>query len=69
MSSNLPRKRAITVPVMEVLLYGDTYARGYKTFFMLNSGEHEIFSAFKYENAIGCIFVFISREKFMLSSV
>ena len=26
-------------------------ARGYKTFFMLNSAEHEIFSANKYENA------------------
>ena len=24
---------------------------GYKTFFMLNSAEHEIFSANKYENA------------------
>ena len=24
---------------------------GYKTFFMLNSSEHEIFSANKYENA------------------
>ena len=26
-------------------------ARGYKTFSMLNSAEHEIFSANKYENA------------------
>ena len=26
-------------------------AQGYKTFFMLNSAEHEIFSANKYENA------------------
>ena len=25
--------------------------RGYKTFFMFNSAEHEIFSANKYENA------------------
>ena len=25
--------------------------RGYKTFFKLNSAEHEIFSADKYENA------------------
>ena len=25
--------------------------RGYKTFFMLNSAEHEIFSANEYENA------------------
>ena len=25
--------------------------RGYKTFFMLNSAEHEIFSGNKYENA------------------
>ena len=29
-------------------------ARGYKTFFMLNSAEHEIFSANKYENANNC---------------
>ena len=27
------------------------WPRGYKTFFMLNSAEHEIFSAIKYENA------------------
>ena len=26
-------------------------ARAYKMFFMLNSAEHEIFSAYKYENA------------------
>ena len=42
---------------------------GYKTFFMLNSAEHEIFSANKYENAIVGIFIFISRENFMLSYV
>ena len=28
-----------------------TWPRGYKTYFMLNSAEHEIFSANKYENA------------------
>ena len=28
-----------------------TRPRGYKTFFMLNSAEHETFSANKYENA------------------
>ena len=28
-----------------------TWPRGYKTTFMLNSAEHEIFSANKYENA------------------
>ena len=28
-----------------------TWPRGYKTFFMLNSAEHEIFFANKYENA------------------
>ena len=27
------------------------WPQGYKTFFMLNSAEHEIFSANKYENA------------------
>ena len=27
------------------------WPRGYKTFFMLNSAEHEIFSTNKYENA------------------
>ena len=34
---------------------------------MLNSAEQEIFSANKYENAN--IFIFISREIFMLSYV
>ena len=29
----------------------DTRPRVYKTFFMLNSAEHEIFPANKYENA------------------
>ena len=41
--------------------------RGYETFFVLNSAEHEIFSANKYENAIVGIFIFIGRELFMLS--
>ena len=27
-----------------------SWSRGYKTFFMLNSAEHEIFSANRYEN-------------------
>ena len=55
-------KRAIGVRVIEVLLnlylwifsftcIKDFWARGYKTFFMLNSAEHEIFSANKCENA------------------
>ena len=34
---------------------------------MINSAEHEIFSANKYE--IVGIFIFISRENFMLSYV
>ena len=29
----------------------EIWPRGYKTFFMLNSAEHEIFSANKYKNA------------------
>ena len=29
----------------------EIWPQGYKTFFMLNSAEHEIFSANKYENA------------------
>ena len=37
-----------------------------KLFFMLNLAEHENFSANKYE--VG-IFIFISREIFMLSSI
>ena len=45
--------------------------RGYKTFFMLNSAENEIFSANKYENANNSwqFLFFISREIFMLSYV
>ena len=45
-------------------------ARGYKTFFMLNSAEHENFSVInmKMPTIVG-IFIFISREIFMLSYV
>ena len=75
-------------------VFCDIWPRGYKTFLMLNSAEHEIvllinlklltiansfllniaehkkFSANKYENAnyFG-IFIFISRENFMLDLV
>ena len=35
----------------ERLIFQDIRPRGYKTFFMLNSAELEIFSANKYENA------------------
>ena len=52
------------------------WARGYKTFFMLNSFEHEILNAHKYIQillinvkmpiVVG-ILTFISRKKFMLS--
>ena len=42
--------------------------RGYKTFLMLNSAEHEMFSANKYENANNSWhFIFVSREIFMPS--
>ena len=48
-------------------------ARGYKTFFMLISAEHKIFSANKYENAllafsyllaekISCLAIFSKKE-------
>ena len=33
------------------LLFSNTRLRGYQNFFMLNSAEHQIFSANKYENA------------------
>ena len=60
----------------------ENQARSYKTF-MLNSAEHEMFSANKYENAnnswhfhiyqqrnyIVGIFIFISREIFTFSYV
>ena len=39
--------------------------RDYKTFYVLNSAEHEFFSTNKYENAI---LIFI-REIFMLSYI
>ena len=42
--------------------------QGYKTFFVLNSAAHENFSANKYITIVG-IFIFISREIFMLSYV
>ena len=37
--------------VPELYNIDNTRTQGYKTFFMLNSAEHEIFSANKYENA------------------
>ena len=41
-----------------------------QNFLVLNSAEHEIFSTNKYQNAaIVGIFIFISREIFMLSFV
>ena len=36
---------------LNILQQERNWSRGYKTFFMLNSAEHEIFSANKYENA------------------
>ena len=48
----------------------ETWPRGYKSLFMLNSAEHEIFSANKYANANNSrIFRFISRDIFMHSYV
>ena len=32
-------------------MVGQSWARGYKTFFMLSSAEHEIYQANKYLNA------------------
>ena len=37
-------------------------------YFLLNTDEHEKFSANKLENA-NCIFIFVNREHFMLSRV
>ena len=41
-------------PEQTVGMHRLVWPRGYKTFFMLNSAEHEIFSANKYENANNC---------------
>ena len=44
-------------------------ARGYKTFFMLNSAEHEFFPAYKCENAnknVNGILTFMSRKNAIL---
>ena len=35
-------------------MYAQLWARSYKTFFMLNSAEHEILNAHKYEKANNC---------------
>ena len=43
--------RVVMVKVETGWQIEQTWPRGYKTFFMLNSAEHEIFSAYKYENA------------------
>ena len=57
-------------PVFEQLK-NISWPRGYKSFFMLNSAEHEIFSANKFMKMpiIVDIFIFISREIFMLSYI
>ena len=51
-------------------MHSVTWPRGYKTFFMLNSAEHEIFSANKYENLaekFSCSAMF-SKKKFAIVS-
>ena len=48
--------------MVHINLNGYIWPQGYKTFFMINSAEHEIFSANKYENAN-------NREIFTLSYV
>ena len=50
-------------PITELstLIY---WYRGYKTFFMLNSAQHEIFSAIKYDS---CHFSYLLAEKFSCS--
>ena len=42
---------AITFILTKYNITNEIRPRGYKTFFMLNSAEHELFSANKYENA------------------
>ena len=51
----------INVASRAVDTVSDCRPRSYKTFFMLNSADHEIFSANKYENTIVGTFIFISR--------
>ena len=48
---NKPVLKYPTGPLPAYGLLTVNQARGYKTFFMLNSAEHEMFSANKYENA------------------
>ena len=47
------RQRSVVITIWAVSSekVPEIWPRGYKTFFMLNSAEHEIFSAYKYENA------------------
>ena len=48
----------------------ETRPRGYKTFFILNSTEHENFSANKYENAYNSWhFSYLLAEKFSCSAM
>ena len=44
-------ENAITFILTMYNINNEIRPRGYKTFFMLNSAEHELFSANKYENA------------------
>ena len=44
-------------------------APGLKTFFVLNSAEHDIFSANKYENASNMAFSYLLADKFSCSAM
>ena len=57
----LKKKKKLPGSISQLIARLTIGAKVIKLFFMLNSAEHEIFSANKYENANG-IFIFINRN-------
>ena len=44
------QKTFLAYMTMVIIIYHETWPRGYKVFFMLNSVGHEILNAHKYKN-------------------
>ena len=64
-SSSLSTRCSVSSDLSLFYLVYPTWPQGYRTFFMLNSAEHEIFSANKYENACSALF---SNKEFAIVS-
>ena len=64
LSYNKKKKKKRTSEISRNFLYPETWPRGYKTFFVLNSVEHELLNAHTYKNIkkFGIFKVHVSLE-------